>query len=446
MWCGLRQAQNEGACVGDGLDLACAAHVPQTHPVPRQAKHDLNNGEISMRCEVVAIGTELLLGIIVDSNSAWIGEQLALAGIDSYFQVKVGDNFGRIEACIRQALERSDAVICCGGLGPTQDDITRDVIARVMGVEMRRDQAIADKIRRIFESRGRVMSANNLLQANIPIGAEPIAQMPGTAPGLVCPVGGKVIYAVPGVPSEMREMFLGTILPDLRRRAGQSSVIRSRVLRTWGMSESGIAEVLEKRFNELDKLGNPTIAFQASGIDGIKVRVVAKCDDESTALRILDAEEALIRGLLGDAIFGIDEQSMEVVVLDRLRRKAMTFAAAETITGGILSARMSAADPGMETFRGATIAADTWRPGDPPGAVRAAEAAAQVRTRLGTTVGLAAVAAAPGEGHPPGTVFLSANIDGADHPEKVALTPDRRRMREFSVISLLNLLRRELPG
>ena len=135
-----------------------------------------------MRCEVVAIGTELLLGVIVDSNSSWIGEQLALAGIDSHFQVKVGDNFARMEACIRQALERSDAVICCGGLGPTQDDITRDVIAKVMGVEVRRDEEIALKIRRMFESRGRSMSANNLRQADIPIGASPIAQMPGTAP------------------------------------------------------------------------------------------------------------------------------------------------------------------------------------------------------------------------------------------------------------------------
>ena len=199
------------------------------------------------------------------------------------------------------------------------------------------------------------MSANNLLQANIPVGASPIAQMPGTAPGLVCPIGDKVIYAVPGVPSEMREMFLGTILPDLRRRAGQTSVIKSRVLRTWGMSESGIAEVLEKRFGELDKLGNPTIAFQASGIDGIKVRVVAKCDDEATAVRLLDAEEKLVRGLLGDVVFGIDEQSMETVVLDLLRRKGLTVAAAETITGGILSARMTSADPAMETFRGARV-------------------------------------------------------------------------------------------
>ena len=314
-----------------------------------------------MRCEVVAIGTELLLGIIVDGNSAWIGEQLALAGIDSYFQVKVGDNFGRIEACIRQALERSDAVICCGGLGPTQDDITRDVIARVMGVEMRRDAAIADKIRKIFESRGRVMSANNLRQADIPVGASPIAQMPGTAPGLVCPVGDKVVYAVPGVPSEMREMVAGTILPDLRRRMGQTAVIRSRVLRTWGASESGVAEMVAERVDELDKLGNPTIAFQASGIDGIKVRIVAKCDDEAAAKRVLDSEEALLRGLLGDLIFGIDEQSMETVVLEQLRKRAMTVAATETLTGGILSARLSALDMAMETFRGATVHPEAGR-------------------------------------------------------------------------------------
>ncbi|HEY7083830.1 MAG TPA: CinA family nicotinamide mononucleotide deamidase-related protein [Hyphomicrobiaceae bacterium] len=399
-----------------------------------------------MRCEVIAIGTELLLGIIVDSNSAWIGEQLALAGINSYFQVKVGDNFGRIEACIRQALERSDAVICCGGLGPTQDDITRDVIARVMGVAMRRDASIAAKIRHMFESRGRVMSENNLRQADIPIGASPIAQMPGTAPGLVCPVGNKVIYATPGVPHEMHEMFLGTILPDLRRRAGQASVIKSRVLRTWGVSESGLAEILETRFGELDKLGTPTIAFQASGIDGIKVRIVAKCEDEATAVGILDAEEALIRGLLGEVIFGVDDQSMESVVLDVLRRKGLTFAAAETITGGILSARMSAVDPAMEVYRGGRVGAERRAAGDPGPEQRAAAAASQMRLDFGAHVGLAAIAPDASEGHRPGTVFLALDIDGAGHGERVLQPPDRRRMREFSVISLLNLLRRTLSA
>jgi nicotinamide-nucleotide amidase len=399
----------------------------------------------SMRCEVVAIGTELLLGIIVDSNSAWIGEQLALAGIDSHFQVKVGDNFARIEACIRQALERSDAVICCGGLGPTQDDITRDVIARVMGVEMRRDQVIADKIRQMFEVRGRVMSANNLRQADIPAGAYAIPQMPGTAPGLVCPIGEKVIYAVPGVPREMREMVMGTVLPDLRRRSGQAAVIRSRVLRTWGLSESGIDEMLTDRMRELDGLGNPTIAFQASGIEGIKVRLVAKCDDEATARRLLDGEEALVRQILGDAVFAIDEETMESVVLDLLRRRGMTVAAAETLTGGILSSRMTAIDTTMATFRGAIIAPDDVADsGGLPPESRAAAAATDVRTRLGTSVGLAAIAPRPEEGHPPGTVFAGLAVGEESEVERVVLPGDRNRLREYAVISLLNFTRRAL--
>ena len=397
-----------------------------------------------MRCEVVAIGTELLLGIIVDSNSAWIGEQLALAGIDSHFQVKVGDNFGRIESCIHQALERSDAVICCGGLGPTQDDITRNVIAKVMGVEVRRDQAIADKIKRMFEIRGRVMSANNLRQADIPVGAEPIAQMPGTAPGLVCPIGAKVIYAVPGVPREMKEMFTGTILPDLRRRAGQSAVIRSRVLRSWGLSESGIDEMLTERMAELDVRGNPTIAFQASGIEGIKVRLVAKCDDEATAKRLLDDEERLIRGILGDAIFGIDEQSMESVVLDQLRKRGLNAAATESLTGGLLAARMSALDPSMETFRGATIHSDEASPESrlQSPEQRASAAAAQARTQHGASVGLSAVGPRPDEDHPPGTVYCAIATADAQHVERVVLPANR--LREYVVINLLNFARRTL--
>ena len=171
-----------------------------------------------MRCEVVAIGTELLLGQIVDTNSSWIGEQLARVGIDSHYQTKVGDNLERMVESLRLALSRAEAVIVCGGLGPTQDDITREAIAEVMGVKLVRRSEIAAKIEALFASRGRVMTQNNLQQADVPEGASPIAQMPGTAPGLLCPVGDKVAYAVPGVPSEMREMVLGTVLPDLRGR------------------------------------------------------------------------------------------------------------------------------------------------------------------------------------------------------------------------------------
>jgi nicotinamide-nucleotide amidase len=396
-----------------------------------------------MHCEVIAIGTELLLGLIVDGNSAWIGEQLALAGIDCYFQVKVGDNFQRIESAIRQGLQRSDAVICCGGLGPTQDDITRDVIAHAMGVEMRRDAAIADRIQQMFASRGRVMSQNNLRQADVPIGARPMAQMPGTAPGLVCPIGDKVLYAVPGVPHEMREMVAGTVLPDLQRRAGQSAVIMSRVLRTWGMSESGLAEALAPRVEELDRLKNPTIAYQASGIEGIKVRIVAKADDTTTAQRILNREEALLRGVLGDVIFGTDEETMELVVLGLLRRKGLTLAAAEGLTGGLLSARMSAADPGLACFKGARIGPEAGGDRRLPPRERAIAAAARVRSEHGASVGLAAVA---GEAEARGAlpVALAAVLDGGEHGQTVLLPGDRHRLRDFAVINLLDHLRKVL--
>ena len=221
-----------------------------------------------MRCEVVAIGTELLLGQIVDTNSSWLGEQLALAGIDSHFQTKVGDNHERIVASLRLALSRSDAVIVCGGLGPTQDDITREAIAEVMGVALERHPEIGERIRARFAARGRRMPENNLRQATFPSGPRSSRRCREPPRASICPVGAQVIYAVPGVPYELREMFEGTILADLRRRAGLRSVIKSRVLRTWGESESGLAETLGGRIAELDRLGNPTLAFLASGDRG----------------------------------------------------------------------------------------------------------------------------------------------------------------------------------
>ena len=289
-----------------------------------------------MNCEVLAIGTELLLGQVVDTNSSWIGEQLALTGIDCLYQAKVGDNPARIRTALREAVDRSDAVIVCGGLGPTQDDITRDVIAEVMGVPLHRDAAVEEKIRSMFGSRGRDMPANNLRQADVPEGATVMAEQPGTAPGLICPVGDKVIYAVPGVPYEMKEMVEGSVLPDLARRAGVQSVIRSRTLRTWGHSESGIAEVLADRIVELDTLGNPTIAFLASGIEGLKVRITAKADDDAAAESILEAEVAVLAPILGDWTFSAEDESMETVVLGLLRERGLTLAVAESVTGGLV--------------------------------------------------------------------------------------------------------------
>ena len=226
-----------------------------------------------MRCDVLAVGTELLLGQIHDTNSAWIGQQLALSGIASLMQVKVGDNVGRITAALRRLLEDADAVIITGGLGPTHDDLTRDAIAAVMGVDLVPDPAVAEAIRQVFAARGRRMPDNNLRQALVPVGATVIPQTRGTAPGLICPVGDKVVYAVPGVPHEMRDMLDRAVLPDLRTRSGELGVIASRVLRTWGESESGLNERLDEVIARLDVDGDPTIAFLARGWEGLEVRV-----------------------------------------------------------------------------------------------------------------------------------------------------------------------------
>ncbi|HEV7888824.1 MAG TPA: CinA family nicotinamide mononucleotide deamidase-related protein, partial [Acidimicrobiales bacterium] len=280
-----------------------------------------------MRCEVVAVGTELLLGQIVDTNSSWIGEQLAAAGIDSHFQTKVGDNLDRIVSALRLALSRSDAVIVCGGLGPTQDDITREAIAEVMNVPLERDDVVAGRIAEMFRVRGREMVANNLRQADVPRGAALIPQTRGTAPGLICPVGHKVVYAVPGVPYEMQEMLERAVLPDLQARAGTRSTIVSRVLRTWGLAESTLAEVVAPRLEALDAAGgNPTIAFLASGIEGIKLRLTAKADSREEALRLIEAEEAELRSLLGTLVFGVDDDTMESAVGALVEEAGLTVA------------------------------------------------------------------------------------------------------------------------
>ena len=405
-----------------------------------------------MRCEVVAVGTELLLGQIVDTNSSWIGEQLALAGIDCHHHVRVGDNFERIETVLLQALTRADAVIVCGGLGPTQDDITRDVIARVMGVEMERHDDIGERIRARFEARGRVMPENNLRQADVPKGARTIAQMPGTAPGLVCPIGDKVIYAVPGVPYELKQMAEGTIIPDLRERAGLPTVIGSRVLRTWGQSESGLAEMLADRIDELDAVGNPTLAFLASGIEGLKVRITAKGSDEASMQALLDDEETRLRAILGDLVFALDDANMESTILDMLRARGLTLAVAESLTGCFLGARITSVPGAHDVFRGGVVTYASEVKFDVLGVTRGPVVSEQCAREMalgacrvcGADVGLSVTGVAgpdEQEGHKPGTVFVGVALQGQVEVRQVRLPGDRERIRQFSVISVLNMLR-----
>ncbi|RZV41919.1 MAG: CinA family nicotinamide mononucleotide deamidase-related protein, partial [Acidimicrobiales bacterium] len=312
-----------------------------------------------MRCEVVAVGSELLLGQINDTNSSWIGQSLAAVGIDSHYQTKVGDNLERMVEVIELALDRNDAVICTGGLGPTQDDITREAIAEVMGVELQINEDIIARISDMFGSRGREMPEINKLQARIPVGASPIPVQPGTAAGIAAVVQrdgvDKYIYAVPGVPWEMHEMMNGFILGDLVERAGHTSIIRSRTLRTWGTSESKLAEQLADEIRRLDEQSNVTLAFLASGIEGMKVRLTAKGETEEEVAALLEEEDARVREIIGPIVFGLDDKNMEAVVIDLCRDLGLTLGTAESLTGGLIAQRLTMIPGSSDVFRGSVV-------------------------------------------------------------------------------------------
>jgi nicotinamide-nucleotide amidase len=409
-----------------------------------------------MRCSVVAVGTELLLGQIVDTNSSWIGEQLAANGIDSLLQVKVGDNHQRIVDVVRSALVEADAVIMCGGLGPTHDDLTREAIAEVMGVELVLHEDIAQVIRHIFESRGRRMSDNNLQQAMVPVGATVIHQTRGTAPGLMCPVGDKVIYAVPGVPHEMQDMMERSILPDLRARSGDTSVIASRVIRTWGESESGLNERLNPIIAQLEEVGNPTLAFLASGWEGIKVRLTAKGADSKQAHAVLDEWQTKVLEIVGDVVFGFDADNMESVVLNLLRQQGLTLGLAESVTGGLVSGRLTAIPGASDVLRGSVVSYSSEVKFDlldvPRGPVVSEDAAAAMaegaRRVLGADVALSLTGVAgPAEqdGQPVGTLCIAVAMNGRSTVSTTLRMPGQRdQMRQMSVISSLDFLRKVL--
>jgi nicotinamide-nucleotide amidase len=422
-----------------------------------------------MRCDVLAVGTELLLGQIIDTNSSWLGENLALHGFDSLSQVKVGDNVERIIGHLGRMVREADAVIICGGLGPTHDDLTREAIASVMGVDLVLDDDVADVIRHMFSSRNRPMPENNLRQAMVPVGAQIIEQTRGTAPGLICPVTvetdrgpvERVIYAVPGVPHELRDMFERAILPDLQSRSGEQWTIASRTLRTWGESESGLNERLDGVIADLDRAGNPTLAFLASGWEGLKVRLTARAEDRRAAEALLLPWEERIRSILGSQVFGVDDQTMESVVLSMLADRGWTLGVAESVTGGLVTGLLTAVPGASKVLRGGIVSYASEVKFDlldvPEGPVVTEEAALAmahgVRRVTSADVGLALTGVAgpdSQDGMRPGTLFAAVVWPEAggttDRVAHIRLPGDRDTMRQLSVISALDLLRRSIIG
>jgi nicotinamide-nucleotide amidase len=307
-----------------------------------------------MKAEIIAVGTELLLGQIVDTNSAYMAQQLTTIGLDLHFKSTVGDNMERIKATLRNALSRSDLIITTGGIGPTLDDLTREAVAEVLGRELVFQPALYAQITDFFTRLGRTTSPNNRKQAYIPEGAIPIENPVGTAPGFIAEQDGKAIITVPGVPHEMRYFMEHSVLPYLRGKLGIREVIVSRVLKLFGIGES----LVDERLKDLIEEGtNPTIGLLAhTQIGEIHVRLTAKATERARAEALNAALEAKIRERLGEFIFGVDEESYEGVLNELLVKAGRTVAVAETAFGSLVAQTLKTMGGSGQFFRlGVTV-------------------------------------------------------------------------------------------
>lgn len=411
-----------------------------------------------MRVEILAVGTELLLGQIVNGNGAEIGRRLAETGLDHHRQVVVGDNLGRIVAAIREATARADALIITGGIGPTQDDLTRDAIAEAAGVAMEFSEEYAAHLREWWERRGRTMPASNLRQAEYPLGAEMIPNDKGTAPGLRVRIGECWVFALPGVPQEMQPMLDDHVLPFLLAAAGDDAgVIVSRVLRTWGESESRIAEITGDLF---DAGTNPTLAFLASGGE-IKLRLTARAATPQEAADLIAPVAAELRERLGALVFGEGDDTVERVVLRECAERGWTLATAESATGGLVAAVLTAVPGSSAVVRGSVVAYATELKssllGVPPGLVASAGVVSEevalamadgARAVLGAEVGVAVTGAAGPDplGVPAGTMVIAVVTPEGAMARTMRLPGDRERVRAYTTTAALHLTRLAVVG
>jgi nicotinamide-nucleotide amidase len=406
--------------------------------------------------EIVAVGTELLLGQLVNTNATEIAGRLAEAGLDHFRQTVVGDNLDRMVATLGEAVARSDAVIVTGGIGPTQDDITREAMCRVAGVEMAYSDEYAARLTEWWERRGRPMPSTNLRQAEYPEGAELIDNAKGTAPGLRMRIGDTWVFALPGVPAEMLPMLSESVLPFLCEHSEEGTLV-SRVVRTWGESESRIAEILGDVFEATE---NPTVAFLASAGE-IKIRLTAWAPSEHEAAVLLDPIQEEVRRRLGRLVFAVGGDPIEAIVLGMAGDRDWGVATAESATGGMVAARLTSVPGASDVFRGSIVAYSTEAKsallGVPAalmtehGVVSEATAIAMasgVCERLGTEVGVAVTGAAgpaPQEQRA-GTMIIAVQTPEDAAARMLRMPGDRERVRTYTTTAALQMLRLAIAG
>ncbi|MDP6347731.1 MAG: CinA family nicotinamide mononucleotide deamidase-related protein, partial [Dehalococcoidia bacterium] len=284
-----------------------------------------------MKAEIVAVGTEILLGDITDTNSAFIAEELAPLGIDLYWMTVVGDNMDRLVEVLRRAWDRSDLIVLTGGLGPTEDDITREGIARMLGEELTVDPDVEKWLRGFFSSRGYPMPERNIKQATVIPSSKPLYNARGTAPGWWVQREGTALVTMPGVPVELFQMWQEQVLPQIKELLG-GDIILSRTIKTLGMAEAAVDEVLSPLLSST----NPSIGIYAK-MDGIHIRITAKGGGEDVVREMLADMDSKVREQLGDRVWGVDDQTLEGVVGELLMQKSLTLATMESCTGGLLA-------------------------------------------------------------------------------------------------------------
>ncbi|MFD0686537.1 CinA family nicotinamide mononucleotide deamidase-related protein [Actinomadura fibrosa] len=413
-----------------------------------------------MRVELLTVGDELLLGDTINGNAAWLGRRLADSGVDVTRSVVVGDETDVIIEAVTAALGRADAVITTGGLGPTYDDLTRDALAKAAGVPLVRDAGLERRLRERAAASGRELQAMAFRMAEVPEGAGLLRNSAGTAPGLRVELPGGTVYALPGVPFEMRTIVDEVVLPELAARAGLPAVAR-RTLRTAGIWESVVAT----RLAEVEAMEGVKLAYLPEPGE-VKIRITAAAPDAAGRLA---AAEARVRELLGPVVYGAEDETLDRVVHRLLAERSATVAVAESLTGGLIGAELTAMPGSSATFAGGMVTYATELKarllGVPEdllaehGAVHpdvAAAMAAGVRDRLGAGYGLAVTGVAgpePQDGRPVGTVYIgvagpgnSPTVVGPRLPVPGSGPEIRAVLRRMTVVHALELLRRTLLG
>jgi len=414
-----------------------------------------------MQAELVSVGTELLLGQIVDTNAAFLAAKLSELGVNVYHKTTVGDNAERLAAALRISLGRSDVVLATGGLGPTEDDITAAAVAQAMGVGLVQDEEASEKIRSFARARGVKLLDSLLKQAWVPDGAEVVPNPVGTAPGFLISRGSGTVIALPGVPTEMRAMAEQTVFPYLAAQAARegAAVIVSRVLRLAGMGESQA----EAEISDLIRAQtNPTIAPLAKTHE-VFLRLTARAPNRAAAVKLIQPVEAEIRRRLADHVYGADDESLEAVVGNMLRTAGRTLAVAESCTGGLIGHRLTSV-PGSSDYFLASLATysneskvdllavpqETIREHGAVSAETAAAMAAGVRRATGADIGLSVTGIAGPEGGTPakpvGLVYAARTDAGGTVTEELRLRGDRLMIKERAAQTALYLLYRGLKA